>query len=70
MGPYHIGSIFTTNGYWDLQNISGQGAFLTYEQPNLDGPVATPFTPGVYTVGIEDMWGQAVILHFTVNPQG
>jgi hypothetical protein len=72
VGPYHIGSTFTTTGYWNLQNNSERARFpnpsLDYEgQQTPSSPTATPFAPGVYTVGIEDMWGQAVILHFTVT---
>jgi hypothetical protein len=72
IGPYHVANSFDTNGYWDLKNIttvSHQGSiFLAYGgQQTGDNPTATPFTPGVYTVGIEDIWGQTVILHFTVR---
>jgi hypothetical protein len=68
VGPYHVGSTFTTNGYWDPENNTFQGLFLNYEgQQTIDSPTPTPFTPGTYTVGIEDVWGQAVVLHFTVT---
>jgi len=69
LGPYHVAGTFTTNGYWDLRNNSERAAdFLNYEgQQTIDSPITTLFTPGVYTVGIEDVWGQAVILHFDVT---
>jgi hypothetical protein len=64
VGPYRVAGAFTTNGYWK----PGEFGFLNYEgQQTIDSPVMTPFTPGVYTVGIEDIWGQAVILHFVVK---
>jgi hypothetical protein len=71
-GPYHVGNTFTTNGYWDLQNNSAPArsfnVFLDYEQQQASlSPTAAAFTPGMYTVAIEDMWGQAVILHFVVK---
>jgi hypothetical protein len=72
VGPYHVANTFTVTGYWDLLNYS-RGVnfpffFLDYEQqqPPLR-PTPTPFTAGVYTVGIEDMWGQTVLLHFVVK---
>lgn len=69
LGPYYVLGTFTTNGSWDLSNNSERASvFLNYEgQQTIDSPVTTPFTPGVYTVGIEDMWGQVVILHFVVK---
>lgn len=72
IGTYYVGNTFTTNGYWDVRNItniSDQGnIFLAYGgQRTPSSPTATPFTPGVYTVGVEDVWGQAVILHFEVK---
>ena len=69
LGPYHVAGTFTTNGYWDLRNNSERAAdFLNFEgQQTIDSPIATLFIPGVYTVGIEDVWGQWVILHFFVE---
>lgn len=69
LGPYYVLGTFNTNGSWDLRNNSERAlTFLDYEgQQTPDSPVTTPFTPGIYTVGIEDMWGQAVILHFVVK---
>lgn len=44
---------------------AGQG---TNSQPTLDCPLTfNPFPPGVYTVLAGDEWGQAVVLHFTVQ---
>jgi hypothetical protein len=69
LGPYSVTGTFTTNGSWDLLMNSKEYPILDYGGPGADGhpPTATPFTPGVYTVGIEDVWGQAVILHFVVK---
>jgi hypothetical protein len=69
MGPYSVTGTFTTNGSWDLLTSSKGFPILDYGGAVGDGypPTATPFTPGVYTVGIEDMWGQAVLLHFVVE---
>jgi hypothetical protein len=64
VGPYRVAGTFTTNGYWK----PGEFGYLDYEgQQTIDSPATTLFTPGVYTVGIEDLWGQWVILHFTVK---
>jgi hypothetical protein len=69
VGPYHAGNTFTTTGYWNpLKNSDPprtSNVFLDYGQQQAGlRPTTTAFTPGVCTVGIEDMWGQAVILHF------
>lgn len=66
LGPYSVTETFTTNGSWNMLMNSKRNPILDYGGPGADGrpPTATPFTPGVYTVGVEDMWGQAVILHF------
>jgi hypothetical protein len=71
LGPYQVASTFTMNGYWDLLNNAERAQFFSTfsdngQQQAALSPVTTPFTPGVYTVGIEDIWGQAVILHFSV----
>jgi len=68
MGPYSVTGTFTTNGSWDLLTNSKGFPILDYGGAVGDGypPTATPFTPGVYTVGVEDMWGEAVLIHFSV----
>jgi hypothetical protein len=62
-GPYQLGFSFTTSGYWDLGNLSSAAnPPIIDERP----PSAMAFVPGVYTVAIEDEWGQVVVLNFTV----
>ncbi len=64
LGPYHVANTFTTKGYWNLLN----DPYLGYGQQQAGlSPIAIPFAPGVYTVGIDDVWGQWVILHFEVT---
>ncbi len=64
-GPYVMSYNFTTSGFWNLADITGS------EIPVIGGgngapPPPTPFTPGTYTVAVEDEWGQVSIMHFTV----
>jgi hypothetical protein len=67
LGPYRLEFNFTTTGYWDLQALTSElnppilGALTPGSLPSL------PFAPGVYTVGVADEWGQAVVLHVTVG---
>jgi hypothetical protein len=66
-GPDNLSLNFTTGGYWDLLNFSKQlNPPFIGDQYLPRPPVATPFVPGVYTVAVEDEWGQAAILHLTV----
>jgi hypothetical protein len=73
-GPFQASNSFTTNGYWDLPANSHRSTPVLIDYP-IDSlgqqaalwPTTTPFSPGVYTVGVADEWGQAVILHFTVT---
>jgi hypothetical protein len=44
----------------DVKNLSGT-KLQRYSA------AATPFGPGVYTVAFADEWGQAVLLHFSVE---
>ncbi len=68
LGPYHLSANFTTRGYWDLLNNSRLlNPPIIGDQIPPNPPIATPFVPGAYTVGIEDEWGQTVILHFVVK---
>jgi hypothetical protein len=77
-GPYDLASNFTVDGYWsypftgsesqDLLTPVGGGPGTGFVYPEV-GPVADhPFAVGVYTLMVEDEWGQVVILHFTVVP--
>lgn len=67
-GPDNLSLNFTTGGYWDLLNFSKQLNPPFIGSPYLPNPpVATPFAPGVYTVAVEDEWGQAAMLHLTVG---
>jgi hypothetical protein len=68
-GPYQLSLNFTTSGYWDLQNNSEQflNAPIIGQQCCNNPPIATPFTPGVYTIAVSDGWGEAAILQFTVT---
>jgi hypothetical protein len=67
LGPYRLEFNFTTTGYWDLQALTSElnppilGALTPGSLPSL------PFAPGVYTIGVADEWGQAVVLHVTVE---
>jgi hypothetical protein len=65
-GPYELSLNFTTGGYWDLLNNSQQLNPPIIGQQNTP-PIATPFTPGVYTLAVADEWGQAGVLHVTVE---
>jgi hypothetical protein len=68
VGPDRLSLNFTVDGYWDLLNLSKMfSAPVICEQYCPTLPVATPFSPGVYTVAVADEWGQAAILHFTVK---
>jgi hypothetical protein len=67
LGPYQLEFNFTTTGYWDLQALTSEsnppilGALTPGSLPSL------PFAPGIYTIGVADEWGQAVVLHVTVG---
>ena len=68
IGPLDLSTSYSASGYFLLGNstspvINGATAEDSY--------LATqPFTPGVYTVGVADEWGQSVILHFVVEANG
>ena len=66
MGPFRMADAFATAGYWNLTSLAGQlnSPIIGEGQPN--PPVSIPFSPGVYTVAVEDEWGQTAILHVTV----
>ena len=75
-------SNFTVNGYWGypLNSSEAQDLFtpangcapvgscgIGFEYPEI-GPIAqAPFSPGLYTMVVSDVWGQVELLHFTVS---
>lgn len=68
LGPFHLTVNFTVNGYWNLKSLS--------QEPNLPivgaegrAPSSTAFVPGIYTVAVEDEWGQAIVLHVAVDAE-
>jgi hypothetical protein len=64
VGPFELNANVTTSGYWDLQNLS-KGLTIPVL---LDSQVPSiPFSPGIYTIAVEDEWGQAVVLNLTVQ---
>ena len=65
LGPFSLSTSFTTGGYWDLQALS-KDLNAPYLGSASNPPSYVPFDPGVYTIGVADEWGQAVVLHFTV----
>jgi hypothetical protein len=68
-GPYQLSVNFTTNGYWSLLNNSGldSGPIIGLQEgEGCCQPTATAFAPGVYTLAVEDEWGQTLVQHFTV----
>ena len=68
LGPFHMSLNFTTKGYWDLRSLSRElnpPIIGDREDPKVP-PTYVPFVQGVYTVGVADEWGQAVVLHFSV----
>jgi hypothetical protein len=72
IGPFEISNNFTTRGYWDpsLNSHRSTPPFLAWGPNNQDSnqvPTETIFVPGVYTVAVGDVWGQEVVLHFTVS---
>lgn len=72
LGPFQLEKNFTTSGYWNLQGLAGELNIPVIgdgANPNVP-PNSTSFSPGVYTVGVADEWGQDVLLHFTVTQNG
>jgi hypothetical protein len=66
LGPYRMALNFTTAGYWNLTSLAGK-----VDAPVIGGSQPAPpsyiaFSPGVYTVALDDEWGQAVIMHVMV----
>lgn len=79
--PYRLESDFSVTGYWNATfaemnplNYSiyttpapngGDGSSFGYPEVAPSG--ATAFAPGVYTLGVSSIWGQAEVVHFTVD---
>jgi hypothetical protein len=76
---YALESDFSVNGYWNA-TYARENPFLTASVPAPNGgdgstfpyPEVAPlgqiaFVPGVYTLAVSSMWGQAEVLHFTVK---
>jgi hypothetical protein len=66
MGPFRMADAFTTAGYWNLASLAGQlnSPIIGEGQPN--PPASIAFSSGVYTIAMEDEWGQTAVLHVTV----
>jgi hypothetical protein len=58
VGPYHSSASVVVRGYWTIPMRTD-----SYPSP------PKPFTPGVYTLAVEDEWGAVLVLHFTVQGQ-
>jgi hypothetical protein len=78
LGSFALSSNFTINGYWEYPLTVNETSDGYYSAPGGEGvayaysevgPVAAHlFVPGVYTLAVEDDWGQLELLHFTVAP--
>ncbi len=79
-GPFHISSHFAVGGVWNTTALLAQAnesspslSRVPYEAVYVNStnvPRYSSFEPGVYTVGVCDEWGQAVVLHFEVKATG
>lgn len=62
-------TVFAVNGYWGYPLNGSEASDIghQFQYPEV-GPVVAqhPFTPGTYTLAVSDVWGQNVVLHFTV----
>jgi hypothetical protein len=79
--PYRLESDFSVMGYWNatfarinplIDSIyttpapnGGDGSTFGYPEVAPLGQI--PFVPGVYTLAVSTMWGQAELVHFTVK---
>ncbi len=71
LGPYSQTLSFSAGGSWNLTGLAQQQAISIPIMGSSSDPVQfTPFVPGVYTVAVEDEWGQVLILHFSVGSSG
>jgi hypothetical protein len=74
VGLFRSAAHLTLGGYWNLASLVEQANGSYISEPALcqlcGVPSSTPFTPGVYTVGVVDEWGQYDVLHFQVSGPG
>jgi hypothetical protein len=75
---YRLDSEFTVMGYWNVtyarihpllafSTKSSNGGGSTFGYPEVAPLGQIPFVPGVYTLAVSTMWGQAELVHFTVK---
>ncbi len=70
-GPYQLSNTYTATGYWNLTASAAQMNPAIIIAPGYTHPPSTTlFVPGVYTVAVDDEWGQSVLLHFEVDAAG
>jgi hypothetical protein len=67
VGPYLLEANVTTDGYWDTRQLTEALNPPIISAQNSTSVPSTPFSPGVYTIAVEDIWNQAVVLHVTVR---
>lgn len=79
--PYRLESDFTVTGYWNATfarinplndsiyttPATNGGDGYTFGYPEVAPSGATAFAPGVYTLAVSTIWGQADVVHFTVE---
>jgi hypothetical protein len=81
VGLFQLSSNFTVSGDWNLTALSKESNIIpaivndsyTVHPVLVSGiatPASTPFSLGVYTVGVADEWGQFDVLHFQVSGSG
>lgn len=63
-GPFHTALSFIIDGGWNIFTLDHLQPALVQGQP--PPPVTAAFSPGVYTVAVDDEWGQVAILHVTI----
>jgi hypothetical protein len=68
LGPFQLALNFTDAGYWNLTSLAAEVNTPIIGQSQTPPPAYTTFSPGVYTVAVDDEWGQAVVVHVTVLP--
>jgi hypothetical protein len=78
---YRLESDFSVMGYWNatfarlnplIDSVYSApdpngGSGFTFSYPEVAPLGATAFVPGVYTLAVSSMWGQAEVIHFTVK---
>jgi hypothetical protein len=74
VGTYNTSFYGNSNYSYPMSTFQAFGGYYSTTEKVPEGPNGTlfpallTFSPGVYTVAAGDMWGQLVILHFTVEP--